>query len=147
MILQFRSVAAALLPVLSLSSFSLQADEEVQVGRYSSIRAVPTESQQDVFQTIATIEFPDDVVTVGDAVKFSIKEQGFRLAAPSAADPAMQILLDLPLPSAHRKLGPMSLKSALETLAGPVWRVVQDPVHRLVGFELCKDPSAGSDGS
>jgi type IV pili sensor histidine kinase/response regulator len=31
----------------------------------------------------------------------------------------------------------MSLQSALETLAGPAFRLVEDPVHRLVTFERC----------
>ncbi len=124
---------------LFIVTMPVQANEEVQVGRYSSIQPVPTESQEDVFQTIATIEFPDVIGTVGDAIRFSIQDQGFRLASPQSVDERMEILLDLPLPKAHRRLGPMPLKSTLETLAGPVWRVVQDPVHRLVGFELCDD--------
>lgn len=122
----------------------IQADEEVQVGRYSSIQPVPTSSQEDVFRAIATIEFPDTIQTVGDAIRFSIRDHGFRLASPQSVDERMKILLDLPLPKAHRRLGPMPLKLTLETLAGPVWRVVQDPVHRLVGFELCDDGTKDS---
>jgi type IV pili sensor histidine kinase/response regulator len=32
----------------------------------------------------------------------------------------------------------MPLKRALETLAGPAFRLVEDPVHRLVAFERCE---------
>jgi type IV pili sensor histidine kinase/response regulator len=46
-------------------------------------------------------------------------------------------LLGFPLPEAHRSLGPMSLQHALETLAGPAFRLVEDPLHRLVSFERC----------
>ena len=31
----------------------------------------------------------------------------------------------------------MMLRDALETLAGPAFHLVQDPVHRLVTFERC----------
>lgn len=116
----------------------IHAEDEVQVGRYSSVRSLPTEEQKDVFQTITTIEFPSEIKTVGDAIRHSLKNQGFRLAAPKSVDKKMKILLELPLPNVHRELGPMPLKSVLETLAGPVWRLVHDPVHRLVGFELCE---------
>ena len=46
-------------------------------------------------------------------------------------------LFALPLPEVHRQLGPMSLQQALETLAGPAFQLVEDPVHRLVAFERC----------
>jgi type IV pili sensor histidine kinase/response regulator len=46
-------------------------------------------------------------------------------------------LFALPLPDAHRSLGPMPLQTALETLTGPAFRLVEDPVHRLLTFERC----------
>jgi len=36
----------------------------------------------------------------------------------------------------HRVLGPVTLRNALNTLAGPVWNLVIDPVNRIVSFEL-----------
>ena len=108
------------------------------MGRYSSIQPVPTDSQKDVFKTITSIEFPDSVKTVGDAVELVLDEQGYGIAAGKKVDARMRVMLELPLPKSHRSLGPMSLKSTLETLAGPIWFVVQDPVHRLVAFELCE---------
>ena len=111
---------------------------EVQVGRYSSVRPVPTESQKDVFLTILTVEFPNSIRTVGEAMNEVLSDQGLQLAPTISLSPELGVLLDLPLPKEHRKMGPMSLKSVLETLAGPVWRLVQDPVHRMVAFELCK---------
>lgn len=116
----------------------LVAEEEVQVGRYSSIQPVPTESQEDVFRTVSSVKFPDSVKTVGDAVELLLDEQGYRIATGEKVDTRMHVLLELPLPKSHRSLGPMSLKSMLETLAGPIWFVVQDPIHRLVAFELCE---------
>ena len=51
--------------------------------------------------------------------------------------PASLYLMVLPLPAVHRSIGPMSLKRALETLAGPAFLLIEDPVHRLVAFERC----------
>ena len=135
-------VLACLLVIQFSSSTLVAEEEEVQVGRYSSVQPLPTPSQEDVFQTISSVDFPNSVETVGDAVNHVLVEQGYKLASGDKVDERMQVLLDLPLPKSHRSLGPMTLKTILETLAGPVWFVVQDPVHRLVAFELCeKKPS------
>lgn len=115
------------------------AEEEVQVGRYSSVRPVPTAEQVDIFQSISKVEFPDSVKTVGDAIKHVLDDQGFQIASKDKIPDKLNVLLGLKLPESHRSLGPMSLKSMLETLAGPVWFVVQDPIHRLVAFELCEE--------
>lgn len=128
--------------VLTHLAFPLLAsDEEVQVGRYSSVRPTPTEEQGDIFQTITTVEFPDSIETVGDAINHVLDDQGYEVATNEKTGQQMKTLLDLRLPKSHRHLGPMTLKTVLETLAGPVWFLVQDPVHRLVSFEIC-DQSA-----
>lgn len=129
----------ACLFVVHFSSLALVAEEEVQVGRYSSVQPIPTPAQQDIFLTVSSVEFPDSVKTVGDAFDYVLEEQGYQIAHGSKVDKKMEVLLALPLPKSHRSLGPMTLKSILETLAGPVWFLVQDPIHRLVAFERCKD--------
>ena len=112
--------------------------EEMQVGRYSVARTLPTPAQADLLAAIVTIRFPQHVRTVGEAVRHLLRDSGYRLADPHTASPGA--MLGLPLPGAHRSLGPLTLRQALETLAGPVFRLVQDPVHRLLAFELCTPP-------
>jgi len=111
--------------------------EEVQVGRYATVRAVPTLAQTNLLAAPVTVQFPGSVDTVGKAVAHLLRPSGYRLAADAVADPARAVLLGLPLPAVHRILGPMPLQSALETLAGPAYRLVEDPAHRLVSFERC----------
>ncbi len=110
---------------------------EVQVGRYSELRAMPTVAQTDLLSTTITIQFPERIQTLGEAVHYLLQRSGYRLADRRAANSITADLLGLPLPAVHRNLGPIMLKQALETLAGPVFRLVQDPVHRLISFELC----------
>ncbi len=137
------SVVKILIAFLTLTLCGLAgADDEVQVGRYSTIQPLPTAEQKDLFLTVVSITFPSDVQTVGQAMNTVLDEYGFQLADPKSVDPEMQTMLELPLPKSHRELGPLTLKSMLETLAGPVWKVVQDPVRRLVGFELCRTEGA-----
>ena len=110
---------------------------EVQVGRYSVLRALPTAAQADLLSTTITVRFPERIQTLGEAVRYLLQRSGYRLADDHVANSATADLLGLPLPAVHRNLGPIMLRQALEALIGPVFRLVQDPVHRLISFELC----------
>ena len=114
----------------------LQANE-VQVGRYSMLSATPTEAQADLLATTVKVQLPKRIHTIGEAIHYLLQRSGFRLAASDAMAPETTVLFDLPLPAVHRNLGPISLRKALETLAGPAFQLVQDPMHRLIAFEPC----------
>jgi type IV pili sensor histidine kinase/response regulator len=135
--LQSRLAIIACIVNLSLiSSPQLQASE-IQVGRYSMYAASPAEAQKDLLASIIKIQFSDKVLTVGDAVRHLLQGSGYRLARAEVIEQDTLDLFTLPLPDAHRRLGPMPLQTALETLAGPAFRLVEDPVHRLLTFERC----------
>ena len=110
---------------------------EVQVGRYSTLPAMPTVAQADLLATTITLSFPARIVTVGEAVQYLLQRSGYRLATAPVTTQETADLLTLPLPAVHRHLGPITLAQALETLVGPAFRLIHDPVHRLVSFELC----------
>jgi len=110
---------------------------EVQVGRYSMLSATPTEAQADLLATSIQVQLPKRIHTIGEAIHYLLQRSGFRLAASEAMAPDTTVLFDLPLPAVHRNLGPISLRKALETLAGPAFQLVQDPMHRLIAFEPC----------
>ncbi|MCP4289062.1 MAG: pili assembly chaperone [Gammaproteobacteria bacterium] len=120
----------------TLTSLNLRADD-TQVGRYSVIAAVPTEAQADLLATTLTIRFPERIQTLSEAVRYLLQRSGYRLAKIESIGPDTANLFALPLPAVHRSLGPMTLRDALKTLAGPTFNLVQDPVHRLVTFERC----------
>lgn len=134
--------------VLLLTVLGLQAvasDHEIQVGRYSTMKAAPTEAQKEIFETVVNIQFDKTVTSVGDAMRHLLQDQGIRLVVPKSKDASVHTLIALPLPKIHRRLGPMSLRDALETLAGAVWRLVQDPINRFVSFELCNGEEEETD--
>ncbi|MCP5451541.1 MAG: hypothetical protein H6972_13540 [Gammaproteobacteria bacterium] len=86
----------------------------------------------DLAQTVyRTVQGP----TVGQGLYELLTGTGYRLAEPRAADPAIERLYVQPYPEAQREVGPVELGIALERLAGPAWRLVVDPVNRLVSFE------------
>ena len=61
---------------------------------------------------------------------------GYRLASEDAADPDIGRLYQQPYPENQRNLGPRDLGTILERLAGPAWQLIEDPVNRLVSFEV-----------
>jgi len=58
------------------------------------------------------------------------------------ADTAPQSPELIPLPAAHLYLGPMTLRDALLTLAGPAWDVQVDDRARQICFVPAGEPSA-----
>ena len=140
---RYRQLSNAL-ALLGLMSSSVVAAEEVQVGRYATVAALPTVEQIELLSVIVNMAFPASVVTVGQAVRCLLQPSGYRLSPQGTAEPIREALLDLPLPEPHRAFGPMPLKTALETLAGPAFRLVEDPVHRLVSFERCEPKGPAS---
>ena len=130
------ALAICIAGICTVASVNLQA-KDIQVGRYSLFATTPTEAQANLLEATITVQFPDRIRTVGEAIQQLLQQSGYRLAAPDATKPESTYLFALALPAVQRSMGPMTLKRALETLAGPAFRLVEDPVHRLVAFEPC----------
>ncbi|MDZ7751438.1 MAG: pili assembly chaperone [Gammaproteobacteria bacterium] len=110
---------------------------ELTVARYSTVQPAPSLAQRDPLAAPVVSVLPASVIRIGDAVETLLESSGYRLSPPLAADADRAELLDLPLPEAHRALGPLPLRTALRILAGPAFTLVEDPVHRLISFERC----------
>jgi len=121
----------ALLPALEASA------AEVTVARYSTVQPAPSMAQRDPLAAPVVSVLPASVTRIGEAVETLLGPSGYRLASTFAAEAERAELLDLPLPEAHRTLGPLPLRTALAILSGPAFTLVEDPVHRLISFERC----------
>jgi len=132
-----RKIKSLIIAALAVfSSLNVNANESVQVGRYTSINPVASSQQTNILSVVVTIPFNKNVETVGDAVSHLLLRSGYQLAALKSSDPMLPILLNSALPEIHRKLGPITIENALRVLAGNAWDLVIDPVHRMVSFEL-----------
>ncbi|MGE0373135.1 MAG: pili assembly chaperone [Gammaproteobacteria bacterium] len=132
----FAPVAACMLGAL-LASLEANA-VEVTVARYSTVPPAPSLVQRDPLAAPVVSVLPASVIRIGEAVETLLAPSGYRLSPPLAADSERAELLDLPLPEAHRALGPLPLRTALRILAGPAFTLVEDPVHRLISLERCE---------
>jgi len=130
------ATALCIAGICTVASVNLQAGD-IQTGRYSMFSMAPTQAQADLLATTVTIQLPARIQIIGEAVRYLLQRSGYRLATLESTGPDTLALFALPLPAVHRHLGPMTLHDALETLAGPAFHLVQDPVHRLITFARC----------
>jgi conjugative transfer region protein (TIGR03748 family) len=104
----------------------------VRYGRYTWVDLKPDTAQQDLLQQVVDISIPGTMsATVGDALGYLLLRSGYQRC--EARDDVGR-LYALPLPAAHLHLGPMVLRDALQTLAGPAWQLQVDDVMRQACF-------------
>ena len=130
------ATAICIAGICTVASVNLHASD-IQTGRYSMYSAAPTQAQAELLEATVTVQLPAQIQTIGEAVRYLLQRSGYRLASIESTEPDTRALFALPLPAVHRYLGPMTLRDALETLAGPAFHLVQDPVHRLITFARC----------
>lgn len=103
----------------------------VHYGRYTLIELVPEPAQWDLMQQVVEVTIPQRLDThVGDAMRHVLRRSGYRLCETEEA----ALLYALPLPAAHLRLGPLTLRDALLVLAGPAWELAVDDAARQVCF-------------
>ncbi len=108
----------------------------VQTGRYSSIKPKPSRSQRELLQVLITVSIPDEIRNVGQAIRYLLKRSGYQLVQPQMHQTELIEFLNKPLPSVHRRIGPMTLKDALATLTAPAFILTDDPVRRFISYRL-----------
>lgn len=122
-------------------AFTLRADApeqtDIQIGRYTTMSIEATVEQEDVFLAVVDITFDETVKTVEDAILVLLQPKGYRLYLPDMQPEQPHVFKSLTVPDTHRQLGPLTLRDALETLAGAAWYLVHDPVYRILSFEIC----------
>lgn len=109
----------------------------VRYGRYTLVELAPMAAQRDLLLQTIDVSMPEDArATVGDGLRHVLKRSGYGLCQTTHA---VIELYALPLPAAHLHLGPMTLRDALLTLAGPAWELHADDRARQICFERPDD--------
>lgn len=103
----------------------------VRQGRYTLVELAPESAQKDLLQQVIEVSVPDArQATVGDGLRHVLLHSGYRLCQAGE----VTAFDTLPLPAAHYRLGPVLLRDALLTLAGPTWELRVDDAARSVCF-------------
>ena len=113
----------------------------VRYGPYTLVELVPEPAQRDLMRQVVEVVIPPSLDSnVGDALRHVLRRSGYRLCDTADAT----ALYALPLPAAHLHLGPLMLRDALLTLAGPAWDVSVDDGARQVCFRRHATPVPAS---
>ena len=105
----------------------------VRYARYTLVELAPMAAQRDLLLQTIDVSMPEDArATVGDGLRHVLKRSGYGLCQTAHA---VIELYALPLPAVHLHLGPMTLRDALLTLAGPAWELHADDRARQICFE------------
>jgi conjugative transfer region protein (TIGR03748 family) len=110
--------------------------QNVIIGRYLSVIEKPQSAQTRLLQQQIQIKFPQNILTIKQAVEFMLQFSGYRLADIKQLNQHARAMLSQPIPEIDRTLDPMTLEQGLTTLVGNPFYLLVDPVHRLVGFKL-----------
>ncbi|WP_223510742.1 MULTISPECIES: PilL N-terminal domain-containing protein [unclassified Pseudomonas] len=118
------------------AQFSTDHPAELRYGRYTLVSTEPTTEQRDLLAQIIDVSIPPSLnPSVQDALQYVLQRSGYSLCPVTAS---VKMLFTRPLPAAHYRLGPISLRRALQVLAGPAWQLTTDEVSRSVCFEQQK---------
>jgi conjugative transfer region protein (TIGR03748 family) len=124
-----------LTPITTREPASSAAIPVVRDGRYTLIELRPDDGQRDLMRQIIDLTVPStSQATVGDALHYVLRRSGYHLCDERLDTTA--VLYALPLPAAHEHLGPITLRDALQLLAGPRWTLHVDDKTREVCFTL-----------
>ncbi len=116
-----------------------------RIARYTMEFAVPSQAQTDLLSTTVKTKFPAQVATVEAAINYILLRSGYSFLVTEE----IRKTLALPLPYVHREIGPLDLRTALQTLTGESWKLQEDPRERVVWFQLtgsdAEPPNANPD--
>lgn len=110
----------------------------IREGRYRIVSTKPSAEQRDLLSQIIQFEAQVIHATVKSALDVVVNGSGYRVCS-AAPGSSIDTLYNLPLPQAHRKIGPVTLRNALQVLAGPAYSVEVDETRRGICFKVRPD--------
>ena len=133
--MRFAPVTALCLFALGGGAFAADGEPaQLRLARYTTAAAQPDPALTAPLAVLARVRFPrETVATVGDALSYLLLRTGYRLGETDAAASA---LLALPLPEAHRQLGPYSARAIASVLVGSAYELQISEVDRRVDVAL-----------
>ena len=110
----------------------------MQTGRYSYIPAKPRVEQLNPLLAVIDVRIPDTILTVKDSAQYLLQFSGYQLSEVVSHEAHATALLRHNIPEVHRHFEQVILLDALLALGGNGYRLLVDPVNRLVAYE--RDP-------
>ncbi|MCW5588113.1 MAG: hypothetical protein KIT27_00485 [Legionellales bacterium] len=131
-----RCVLSGFLCLSILFGTSASFANNVTIGRYLSVAEKPQGAQTQLLQQQIQIKFPQNILTIKQAVQFILQFSGYHLADDQVMNKPALAMLNQLLPEVDRSFGPMTLDQGLTTLSGETFYLLVDPVHRLIAYKI-----------
>ncbi len=116
---------------LVLISQLVSGNEFTRVNRYTIHTLAAESSQVDLLSAVIDTRFPANVETVGKAIDYVLHRSGYRHIATED----VLHTLELPLPESHRTIGPLDIRTAVQTIIGQPWQLHEDSAQRILWFQ------------
>lgn len=118
--------------LIAVNNTATASSATPSVVRYDRYLLVSTSPQQSPLEQLTAQAVPPGFhPTVGEALQYLLRDSGWSLCL---ADARRAQLYGLPLPLSQYHTGPLRLRTALQLLAGPAWRMTTDENRREVCF-------------
>lgn len=114
----------------------------LQTGRYTYVPVKPRLDQLNPLLTIIDVHIPKAIITVHDSAEYLLQFSGYRLSHTTPVNTQVSALEQQWIPEAHRHFSNVILRDALITLAGQGYRLLVDPIKRVVAYERDPDYTA-----
>ena len=123
--------------IYSKGAFS-EPEPVIREGRYRIVSTRPSAEQRDLLAQIIQFQTTNPHTNVKTALNQVAAGSGYSLCTATPGS-AIDTLYKLPLPKAHQNIGPVTLRNALQVLAGPAYQVEVDEARRGVCFKVRPD--------
>lgn len=108
----------------------------IRTDRYTLSQVQVREDQLAPLETVITLGFGSNVITVGDAIQELLSGSGYRWVIEN--ERSDQLLNQLELPLVNRDLGPIKLRDALITVVGRAWELEVNELTRQISFNVAQ---------
>jgi len=116
----------------SVMADTMELNSDLEVSRYISVKAETTQEQRDLMSVIVQLHFPKKVQNVADALDYALLRSGYIIDNNKNNNLAKRVLNQQLLPRVHRQIGPATLIDIIQTLAGPAFKIEENPLLRTI---------------
>ncbi|WP_105903539.1 hypothetical protein [Vibrio gangliei] len=132
--MQFKKSIIPLLALLSASSFANAQNVYIEDG-LSLVKVGADSRQEDPISNISSITFPASLITIGQAVNYSLLPTGYDLEDRTKFDPETRTVLMRKIPRTQRKFEYTTIEQVIQALVGNSFAINKDKVSRTISIE------------
>lgn len=120
--------------LIKRNTLATTAQSQIRYDRYTIISTNPKPDQLQLLDQIIDLRILDTLSpSVHQAMTYALRHSGYRLCSSTGS---VGVLFAHPLPASQYRLGPISVRDAMQMLAGPAWEMQVDELERRICFSV-----------